>query len=434
MYNLINILPDLLPLAEKFVFENDRELYVPFLTTVERFAIDNGVILGGRIGLDLLLGKPLTKDSFVWDLYADDTFQTAKKLTIALYETKVQFIDARTVSLRTDLRHREFTIFINTRPMIKIYSLDKYRGIKLADLMGPVPRTSYFLKENIFCIPEEMQLIEIYRGLYSPARVSEWKDYLAAEHALTSLIEGHLGEKALKTVVGGRSSPRRQTEQIILKFVANIKALLIGDYAMQYYDQSTPPAPRIQFITDMDIDEVTRALDKIVKNKVSGLAKHSVTNVQYSLNIPTDFQITKHTLYLSTGKEQTPLADVYNCTTFELVPYNLAKFDEKLNIRVGNPWVILRFRYIDLWILKLISNLSEDAQFLRTKIEALLDSIAEFRKATLETLAKSPDLLFKLEDYAGVYINELEAKKRLIKETGEKFAIFYPAKNNSEST
>lgn len=436
MYNLINILPDILPEAEKFVFDNDRELYIPFLRTIERFVIDNGLIIGGKIGLDLLVGKPLTKDSFEWDVYADDTYATAKRLATALHETKAQFIDTRFIGMRTDLRHKEFTIFINTRPMVKVYSLDRYHGIKLAELMGPVPRTSYILKENIFCVPEEMQLIEIYRGLYSPSRVKDWPDLIKAEHALFNLIEGHIGEKALKVVGSAQPVPRAKVDQILLRYVARqckqgTATVLVGDYALTYYDYPAPQSPRVQFITDVPIDDLVVALEREIKRKVSTLANYRVTYVRYALNIPTDFQIIKHTLYLSTGKEQTPIADTFNCTEFELIPYTLAKFDEALNIRIGNPWVLLRFRFIDIWVLKLISSLDKNsAKFLRAKVLALLDSISALRRHVIETLKTAPDLLFQLNDYAGVYINEIEAKKRLIKETGEKFAIFYPAKKD----
>src|SRR5690606_5687084 len=104
------------------------------------------VIIGGRVGIDLLVGRPLAKDSFFWELYCDDTFNTARELALTLYRTESPHIPSRTVALHTNIRHREFTIFINARRLFKIYALDKYRGLKLAKLMGPAIRTSYFNK------------------------------------------------------------------------------------------------------------------------------------------------------------------------------------------------------------------------------------------------------------------------------------------------
>jgi hypothetical protein len=174
MYSQINIVKNIEPIAEKFILDNDRMMYLPFFERTEKFCAENNVLIGGRVGLDLLIGKPVTKDSFTWDLYCDDTFNTAKALADELSQVDSPHVPARTVALMTNIRYKEFTLSINARIMFKIYAMDRYRGIKLVELMGPAVRTSYFTKTSIKLISEEMQLIEIYRTLYSPKKLSLW--------------------------------------------------------------------------------------------------------------------------------------------------------------------------------------------------------------------------------------------------------------------
>jgi hypothetical protein len=429
MYSLLNIIPDLIPEAEKFVINNDRNLYAPFFQAAEEFCIENRVIIGGQVGVDLLVGKPLTKDSFYWELYTDDTFNTAKKLSKALYRVESPHVNSKYVALRTDLRHKEMTIMINTRQLFKIYSLDKYRGIELAKLMGPVLREGYLTKKNISCIPEEMQLIEIYHTLYTPAKAGKWVESLAAEQKIFDLIGNNLEDKALMMVGGSAPQINRQVVDKVLmeKIINQNNNVLIGDYALGLLDKGLPHSPRVQFISDTPIDDIAKAAEIVIGTALPNLATYGfkITFVKYPLNLPTDFQITKHTLYITMGKEQSPIADVYNSSTFEMIPYwNIKK------IKIGNPWVLLRFRFIDLWVLKLISRLdSESAKFLRAKMIALLDDIKWLRKLTFKQLDNDATRLFQLSDYVGVYVNEIVAKKKLIKDTGEKFANYYPSKD-----
>jgi hypothetical protein len=175
--------------AAQFVLDNDRMLYRPFFEAAERFCIANDVLLGGPVGISLLCGTPLTIDSFFWDLYCDDTFVIAKALTVALSQVRSAHIPASTAAMQTNIKHKEFTISINARMLFKIYATDRYRGVKLITVMGPAVRTGYFTREPIKCIPEEMQLISVYRTLYSPARVDQWSSALTTERVLYGLVE-----------------------------------------------------------------------------------------------------------------------------------------------------------------------------------------------------------------------------------------------------
>lgn len=419
----------LLAAAEKFVINNDRADYLPFFEAAEGFCAANQVVLGGKIGMQLLTRAPLSKDSFSWDLYADNTYNMARELAVELSRVKSTHIDPRFVAMRTDIKHKEFTIFVNTRLLFKVYNLDKHRGVKLVDLMGPATRAGYFTQKPLLCISEEIQLINIYRGLYSPGMFKLWEEYVAMESQIYTSIEGSIGHKAVTQIDGGALQvSRAPIDQVILKTIGD-NCILLGDYAIAaLLDGPCVKSPRVQFVSDRAIDQIAAEIEKALNREIktfSSLTRITVTYVKYSLNIPSDFQITKHSLYLNHGGEQVSIADVFNSTAYELVPWRAAKVSERA-VKVGNPFVLLRFKFIDLWVLKLILNLdSTSGAFVRDRIKALLDDVSGLREYAGSMQA------FQLEDYGGVYVNETVAKKKLIQASGDRFPIFYPAAANS---
>lgn len=434
--------------AEIHVMHNDRDLYKPYLEEMEKFCIEKGVFIGGKVGVDLLLGREFGINSFNWELYCDNTYQIARELADRLATVENKYVNSALISLRTDLKHVEFTIMINTRQMIKIYALRDYRGFKLKALMGGVHRTGYLTREQVLCMPEEIALIEIYRGLYSPKRLDKWEEYLETENQLFGIIEANILEKATKPVEkpsaipksaadvrGGANDSRRSNDLdacIIENVIKSSNNVLVGDYALQYIAPDVAaalPQKRIHMITDTPIEELANQFQRALSRNIPRMRKVTTIHITYPLNIPSDFQITKNTIYAvissggSNGSDQIPLADVYNSSAFELIPVW-----EVEGIRLGNPWVILRFRFIELWVLKLISNLGNDGGFIRAKISAVVESIKDFHIMTRNMLKSEPSRLFQLDSYVGVYINDVVAKKKLIA-AGEKFAPYYPARD-----
>lgn len=430
MYTKINILKSLEPEAEQFILDNDRMLYLPFFEEAERCCKEFGMILGGKCGLDLLLNKGITKDSFFWEIYAGDIYNNAKLLAIRLSKVNSPHIPARTVALRTDIKYKEFTISINARMFFKIYALGQYRGLELAKIMGPTIKPTLFTKEPVGCIPEEIQLIDIYRTLYTPAKISMWSASIEAEKTIYDAIK-FLARKA----VGGGSDVAPKSDNVggisntIIAAVLNMIAdepsqVLVGDYALAAIGIEKLPN-RIQFIAEGPIEDIVSIVERTIKKTHSGYSGN-VTSAKFMLNVPGDFQIIKYTLYL-TGKEQIPLADVFNSAEYEMIPWWVGR-SSKGNIKIGNPWVLLRFQFIDIWALRLILNIgTKNTSSVKNKINNIINRAECIRRLAYKTIEVKPENIFQLTNYAGKYINESVAKKKLIKEIGERFATFYPA-------
>ena len=420
MYDIVNITPELVLSAQQFVLDNDRNNFLPFFIQAEKFCHEHNVVFGGKIGLDLLVGEPLTIDSYSWDLYCDNPYVIAKQLADELAQVKSIHIPARTVTLQTNIRYKEFTISVFARRLIKIYALDKYRGIKLLELMGPITKEGYFTKLPVLCISGEMQLIDIYRMLYSPARRSEWNSILQSEKIIYNNIKNNIAEKAIN-IIGGSHSCRLHGE--MLTAIKNTDYVLIGDCALESYGLSGNPE-RLQLITYEPITATEKMFTRALRH-LNG----KLISVKYELNLPTDFQLTKFTLYLVSNKHQRPLADIYNSSSYELIPWweGTGKYKK---IKIGNPWVVLRFMFIDIWILRILLNMKKSDQIIN-RIKLITQNTNKLQELAHELISSNLFKIFQLGDYTGWYYSPTVVKSRMIKAQGVYFPIYYPAKNNN---
>lgn len=422
MYSTIDIFSKVKIKAEKFTMENDRFLYTKFFETAEEFCIKNNILMGGRVGLDLIVGQPLTKDSYVWSLYCDDTFATAKKLSESLGDVSEPHISSKTVALITNIKHKEFQIHVNGRVLFKIYSLDRYRGLKLVDLMGPVLQNGYFTNKKIKLLSEEIQLIEVYRILYSPKKIALWQENIKMESTLFNTCIKHLRAKSTTEIYGAAELVDKDhiEQKIVQSVIKNSDNILIGDYAIKSMGISRKYV-RLQFLSCCEIDELLKKIGNCIQNK-----NLRVSYVKYPLNIPSDFQIKKYTIYVNNGKDQIPIADVFNSPQYEMIPY--WKGQEKLNqVKIANPWVLLRFLFIDIWVLKLILNIgTERSDFIKSRIVEIINTTINIKKIVDDLITSQPIKLFQLNDYVGDFIDDEIAKKKLIRNIGERYPVYYP--------
>lgn len=415
----LNGLSDLVAEAQEFVLKNDRGVYAGYFEAAEKFCSERRIIIGGTTGVNLLLKKPLTKDSYVWDLYCDNTFENAKALADTLYAVNNPHVDNRTISMQTNIRYREFTISIDARYAFKIFTMDMYRDVKLSEVMKPLSVKGYF-NNDVLVLPEPIVLIEIYQRLYSPAKCALWPEYLQLEKAV---YEEFTGSKEDEEITGGASFDKSAAEEILVrKLLTNERIVTVGDHAISLL--GIGKASRIQLITDIPITELAEMTSRVLSDERNALRRVKVGHdrcswVKYGLNIPSDFQILKYTVYAVVGGEQFALFDAYNSTTYELIPYVV-----KNNIRIAGLYVLLRFLFIDIWTLKLIIGVGgASLQGRITSLLKLVDSVRSLIPTTTD--------LFQLSDYAGVNTSDVVAKKKLIAGKGFRPGNYYPASQSS---
>jgi hypothetical protein len=388
--------------AEEFIMLNDRLLYKPFFEKIESFCVANNVIFGGRIGVNNLLNRSLTREDFLWELYSPNIHAVSKRLIMELYNTRSPHIPVETLALETVIKHKELVINIMGRSIARLYGIAYHKGKDLLEIISPVYTKAHYIDQQVQCFPPEIQLIETYHILYNPAKVSMWKYEFANESDLFKLLK--LEDCPKK----GSIKPNN----IMQKLIDHCDAIIIGDYAVNKLLGLMKPNPRLQVITSSDPSTVIDLIKPLIDAPTLKYVKHDV-------HIPVDFQLIKYSIYSEENGTNNHILDMFNSTSFELVPY--------LDGNIANPWVILRFLFIELWVLKMIMS---------TKNQS--DKCEIFRKYTTNTakelrlyIEKNPSSVFSLNDYKGVYIKESVSKKKLVMIQGM-LPVYYPAMDSSD--
>lgn len=443
MYKNINI-SQIETAAEKIVIDNDRMLFMPYFIRVEEYCRDNNIIIGGKRSAQILSDETYDRNSFFMDLYCENTYQLAKNLADILINVKSD-LPARTISLQTNIKHREFTLSIYARILFKIYAIDIYRGVKLADIMS-VEHMGIFSKTSIKCFAPILQLIDIYRTLYSPSKNSEWDDTLRYEKVLYNIgiihrdITGASNDNNILSLSDTISSSDTLLSNDTYTHIDNLiigagvpidannyleavrDQIIIGDYALMMLGYIKTKS-RLQVICNVSVEELRIRVEKIAPKN-----KYSIIVIKYALNLPNDFQLTKHIIYMVTGKHQIPIMDVFNASTFEMIPYTMKAAHDKHQYMIAAPIVILRFLLIDIWTLMIIARLDKHQARLsvNSRMKELESHIAIIHSDVIN--AQSHMIDYK---YGGIYIDESVVKKKIVESLGKKIPIYYPAINSA---
>ena len=210
--------------------------------------------------------------------------------------------------------------------------------------------------------------------------------------------------------------------KILTKFLPNTNHILIGDYAIDYTLGKTPNIEhsaeietdiprRLQIITDMELEHLISAVGKILEV--------SLSYQEHTVNLPQDFQLTKHTIYAKTLQGGLiSVMDVFNSVSYELLPYKLQG-----GIKLGNICVLIRFKLIDMWSQHIISSFknNEMLQQLMARIETQIVDLREKFYVMLE----KPETIFQIANYAGKFQDEKISKKQIREENDKKFTQQY---------
>jgi hypothetical protein len=148
---------------------------------------------------------------------------------------------------------------------------------------------------------------------------------------------------------------------------------------------------------------------------------------------------------------------MYNAAHYDLIPFNSINSSEnkKLFISIGNPFVILRFLLVEIWIVRWILSLGKiDETYAKKRIDSMLSQVLSLRKRMSEgsasnhsvttisdsyfgsTVEQSGLKIFQSEssDYMGVYVSEIISQKQEAKEQ-KKYPDYMPQryyKDNGE--
>jgi hypothetical protein len=386
----------------KPIINEDRTKYKPFWEHTLNYCKTNNIIISDR--LSLFKDKKIRE---VYNLYSMNPFRHSVQLANYLHEHTGE----KLLSVMTVKENEEFTINIDSRALINIYVIQKYRKLDAVKLINPVE-----INGNKY-IPPEIEIIEVYSDLYNPAKFGDWE---TLKNNDLELLYDKIIDRKKQGILGAGDCQRQRREymdilkiDIIQKWIPEKEhVMLIGVWAYNLLTRGLKKictdSEKIQIISDSDPISV---LDSI---RTELNIPHKIIVKEQDLHIPKDFRTKRYTFYLIIDESEKAFMDMFNSAAFELVPYHT---HEKINI--GDNYVILKFLFIDLWIVRLIEKLGiiNTAVYTR-KLNYLISIIDKVKNM------KEVDRI----SYMGIFHDYAIDKKIFKMEHNSVYRVYYPDK------
>lgn len=493
--------------AAETVIQEEREdwgfaykVIEDYLAAQTQFDIEQGIFIGGSAGVDMLLGKPRSLNDYSYHLYSRQALQHANELTNLLAEavgvrfgsvpelldkarTAYRAImagdrsadklvaalrDPKLVSMKTSLPYQRYAILVDGRLMVQLTSLPKGS----AAIVKPVLVSSFAFSQigdtkkaesstssnKLYVISPEVQLLDLYRVLYSPAKAAEWRTALHDEINLYQHLKQRLedlktgGEEDTGTdlfrdpeleISGGKDQNTRNQVaahkfSLLSNWITGGSMVLIGEYGIQMAleEFSEDQRAMLQIITDLSLEETMgQAKAAIMKEFPNAKCSFQIK----PLVIMQDFRLQRASLRV----DEHEVLYAYNCGAYDLVPFNMAISKSKKAIRVGNPFVLMRFMLVDFWTVRLLAGEGHiDQHYAKVRLDSIVRQLLRLRSKISEMDEKTQTMsvgdkflgkggllqVFQVDDssYYGTYEDEIQAQKNELKKGTRRFGDYYP--------
>lgn len=300
-------------------------------------------------------------------LYTGDPFRHANKITNLLHEqTKNKYIKLKTV-----YEHEELAIEYDLRIVCIIYKIQK----NAAEILKPE------IIDKLLYLPPEIEMIDVYKDLYTMTN-----DSSGFEVALFDKI----AQRKESGIIGSGNCKERRKEFLEAIKISLLKDLesplrtkdnkfvLLGPWARDWQlhgDNICAGVEKIQIVGIVKPEE----LRSLLQAYISSIQTATITYREQELYIPKDFRTTRYTYYMKfkdeRGYTEKPFLDLFNSADFELVPYFINN-----GIAIAHKLFVLRFLFIDLWIVRRIKDMGLlNAETVTKKIDHLWNNILYFR-------------------------------------------------------
>jgi hypothetical protein len=467
MFSIDQVKPIENDVKEKIMRERMR--YTIVYDVVERYlhgqssTKNPSIMLGGSIGVQMLLGHERGTDvyMFQYELYAENAFKHANMLTNDIsaalspkgYWQEGEFIVWLKTYASSSIQQK-YSIVVDNRPIVTIVGIPNGSSA----IISPVLTSSFDKKKQIAVVPAEMMLLDIYRTLYTPGENGDWEESLSNENQLFHHLQER--EKIIRAdVTGGSNSGevtwkmRKQIELLIVsEYISNNpKIVLLGEHALYIITQDTTNTNIMHICSTLSPDDIVADIEDLLKR--SGIPPLRVSVKDQHLHIMKDYRLRRYVIKI----EDKEILYMYNAAHYDLIPFNSINSSEnkKLFISIGNPFVILRFLLVEIWIVRWILSLGKiDETYAKKRIDSMLSQVLSLRKRMSEgsasnhsvttisdsyfgsTVEQSGLKIFQSEssDYMGVYVSEIISQKQEAKEQ-KKYPDYMPQryyKDNGE--
>ncbi len=413
------------------IITDDRNRYAQVWEIIEEYCKKHQLIISNKY---VLMQKQDTLRAVYekqYKVYTVNPLMHANNLTNLIHQRMINEPNKKFIRMKTVKEQEEFMIDYDMRCIVLMYKLQKYKSTEPNNLIKP----DYV--NGLLYLPSEIELIDVYHDLYT---MTKYDDNLLDEASLFQQVATRKEQGIL-----GAASCKEKRKNVI----ESIKIDLVKDWLIKHNkdkddnDKSddNDDDNRLVLVGPWAYDVVRLTLDKLCVNyekiQLIGLidpeelrgslqayvSKHygpfNITMREQDLNIPKDFRTSRFTYYVSIpiggpkGTSEKPFLDLFNCANFEIIPY--MEYDGLL---LGNKWLVLRFLFIDLWIIRVIKTLgllTDD--ILNKKLITIWNCIEYFRCDECES---------KIDGYIGIFRDYNIDKKIMVLNQDKRFFPYYP--------
>jgi hypothetical protein len=438
----------------KEIIKEDRDSFNPVWNVIEQYTKQNQLIISDKFVLTKQQDSLYSLYEKAYKIYTDQPFKHANNLTNLIHkETKNKYI-----RLKTIYEHEELAIEYNLRIVCTVHKLqsnivsivhpEKHEGqlylspeIELIDIYRDLytlnnPQAAIKFESALFEIVEKRKeegilgrgsCKENQKDLVEGIKVALVKDWLYNMNKKSKPLVMNLNSESIEESnddsiekiededkLGGRDKrerPKHHKDRYKDRIYnsdsesdnesdagdAETKYILIGSWVMNWYklgEQICTNTEKVQIVGNTTPDQL--------KHELQAYISQINANVQISyktqeLHIPKDFRTTRYTYYIrfqqERGTVEKPFLDFFNSASFELVPYHLHN-----DIRCGHKYFVLRFLFIDLWVIRIIRKLGVlNADILDKKLNYLWSVILYFRNLVS---TDTPEFIGTYRDFA----------------------------------
>lgn len=367
MYSTLDII-DVAESKAKVKAMEDRMKYKIFIEAGEQFIADHRLIIGGRSATRMLLLESPNVDfeSFHYEIYSEHAPRYAKMLAMALYQIDPDGLGHYTTVI-TKIANYMLAISVDGRELFNITTLPVHRGTATANVVTPIQKPAQFATSGtneprfLSCMGPDIQLIQLYSNLYSPAKAADYGELIHSEIGLRQLFVDEL-KLFIQTIGGGKKkkTTRNITKLIIAirdSFTAGEGRVLIGQLAISILTgKEIRNTERLQFISVNPLEREAKEIVEVA-NKIGFQVSWKIDDPK----VLTDPRIRRMTLYNGTGAHREPFCDIFNTAAFNIIPYiNVKDLELRTknilpsSLKIGTPFVLMCYRLIDLWTIKIL--------------------------------------------------------------------------------
>ncbi len=385
-------------------------------------------------------------DSYFYELYSAAPVDDARALTQKLYALDPDGL-GHYAAMLTRVPGKELVISLAGRDLVVVRGLATHKGVRVLDLVLPSARPGQFVETGapprLLCFGPELSLMSVVAALCDPSRAAEWPPLLTTE---TKLRGFYLAEHRTRTTeflkkLGGRGQnneivrndkPAALKARLVLSLVVTLAGIdtradageprvLVGGFSKQsgqagrLSSGAQGPGPgdqtavtlllgRIQLATPNKMAAEATAIQAIATRVFAeaGARGASVQTLVHNPAIPTEARLRRLTVYLQVGAAREPIADVFNAAEYGLVPFVPARVSlaaqgfaparspstRSMQVRLGTPFVQMRFQLINIWTMRLQAKLGAAApEFAENVTNAMLRAYQEAGRKLDQKLA-----------------------------------------------